>query len=183
MILLAKVDDYLLKKFQEFSEHKQVTTDKHCYYFAYESYKFDLILSRAIPSLMVICFVLVTGGVFMLLIPAYFVLSWRMQRHFYFVVRYASRQTKKIPEPPAYVRYYTLLLCTFMVGVNLWLGYLFRGVPFVFMYFYSMALSQFAAVGTIYFLSCTPLPPETLEFRRNAKRSTKTTRSFKPQTA
>lgn len=179
---LITLDRYLLKHFQEFSEHIQVTADKNCYYLAYESYRFDHLLSRLIPGFLAICHVLITGNMILLLVPAYFLILGFAYRHQHLVMLHVSRQTKKIPEPSEFLRYHSVIIGSLIFGINLYLGYLLWQLPFALAYFVCMALSQFCAVSTVYFLSCTPLPPETLEFRRNAKQSTKRSRAFKPQT-
>lgn len=183
MKFLIAIDSYLLKKFQAYSEYKQVTTDKNCYYFAYESYKFDVLLSKLITSILAVCGVVATGYTPAIIVPVYLIMSLLIFRHHHQVMRYVSVQTRKIPEPPPESRYGSIVMYGTLMVWEITLGYTLKEIPFVFAFFLAMALSKPAAVCTLYFVSCTPLPPETLEFRRNAKRSVRKAGAFKPQIA
>jgi|GEM_PF-4129025 len=181
MILFAKVDEYILAKFQQFSEYKQVATDKNCYYLAYQFYKLEMLLSFIFPALLAIALVFFGEGVLYLLISLHIAFCMYLKRDRKYYMEYVSRQKKKIPGPSQQDRQHLLFggVCMTLLGA-FWL-YHVTSVVLLAGLIVSMTLGFHMFIVTSYFMSCSPLPPQTLEFRRSVKRNKVRVGVLKPQ--
>lgn len=182
MDVLQRFDAYLLKHFQEYSEHKQVTTDKNCYYFAAEAIAFERLFAYVFPAIFLIMLTVMLQD-FLQGFLAAFVIVIGSRRHlrerrFWHRVR---RQQKKLPEPPQPFRIIMVMHSIAWTPLNLWVMAIVGEQLLFAAVFGSMLLGWYMMTIAYYFLSCSPLPPETLEFRRSARRKSAPRRSFRPQ--
>tara|TARA_B100000745_G_scaffold295591_1_gene239879 strand:- start:81 stop:638 length:558 start_codon:yes stop_codon:yes gene_type:complete len=183
MVCLSKVDDTILKKIQAYSEYQQVATGRNCYKMAYEISKIETWLAYYIPAFLSVCIVVLEQNYFFILIIMQSAFFWFDRRNHRALMKYIATQTEKMPEPPKFMRESILafagfltVFIVFIIAIMMLVGHwLLVGL------FLSVLLGLYAYGAVNYFLSCTPLPPEVLEFRRNAKRSKRRASVLRPQ--
>ncbi len=182
MTALSRMDDILLKKMQQFSEHQQVETGRNCYYLAYEFYLLEQICGVYLPAILAVPIAVFESaflGMFLLVVIALF---WPLRRQRGEMMRIIKYQKKKLPEPPKELRISTLVRVLLLTAFCLWFivyvsesSVLMAGLAML------LLLDNIFFVVIIYLVSCTPLPPEQLQWRRQRLASYRKSGILKPQ--
>lgn len=184
MITLSKVDGVLLKWFQEWSEYKQITTDKNCYYFAAEVFKLMELFSIYVPAVLFILMGFLVDAVFFLVSLIAFPVIWYVLRNDRVEMRRLANQTKKIPGASQAVRETSVVLTLAFSVLMMPLFYIAftSSVWWLTALLTSVIIFLYLSPVHFYLLSCSPLPPDILEFRRREGRRNSETPALQSQT-
>lgn len=184
--MLQALDTFLLKKFQEYSEHQQVENGRNCYALAYTCYvlKYN---SGVVLGVSAGVLGYAMGLDMVIFIALGYLLATLLVFHFrHPVIKKKYTSDTKIPEVSFQQRIFSFFWAVSWSVLPLFLLLLFiydigfLGLVFGFPFVCVIAVNLFEASET-YFASCTPLPPEVLEARRSRSQQSRKVRSFRPQ--